>query len=119
MDLDKKNEMTAVESGVILSGQEMPTADDALFSRLMFLTFSKAVFTPEEKERYEKLKRMAELGNTHLTLEILSKRPKVVTAFRDLFRQTQADLAARSGNSTTGRRRSPYSAHSSSISTHP
>ena len=34
MDLDKKKETTAVDSGIILSGQEMPTSDIALFTRL-------------------------------------------------------------------------------------
>jgi hypothetical protein len=39
MDLDKKKETTAVDAGIILPGQEMPTADIALFTRLIFLQF--------------------------------------------------------------------------------
>lgn len=39
MDLDKKKETTAVDASIILSGQEMPTADIALFTRLIFLQF--------------------------------------------------------------------------------
>ena len=49
----KKRETTAVDCGVIMSGQEMPTADIALFSRLIFLTFSKAQFSDAEKKRFE------------------------------------------------------------------
>ena len=37
MDKDKKREVTRVNSGIILSGQEMATADIALFSRFIFL----------------------------------------------------------------------------------
>ena len=33
MDLDKKREITSVDSAIVLSGQEMPTVDIALFSR--------------------------------------------------------------------------------------
>ena len=43
MDLDKKREITSVDSAVILSGQEMPTVDVALFSRTIYLTFSQTV----------------------------------------------------------------------------
>ena len=55
MDLDKKKEVTAVDAGIILSGQEMPTADIALFSRLIFLQFPRSTFhvhARREKELY-------------------------------------------------------------------
>ena len=67
MDNDKKRETTAVDCGVILSGQEMPTADIALFSRLVFLTFSKTTFSDDEKRRYNELKLIEKRGLTHLT----------------------------------------------------
>lgn len=47
MDRDKKRETTAVDCGVILSGQEMPTIDIAIFSRLLFLTFNTSEFSVE------------------------------------------------------------------------
>lgn len=53
MDLDKKKETTSVDAGIILSGQEMPTADIALFSRLIFLSFSTSTFSNEEKKNYQ------------------------------------------------------------------
>ncbi len=49
MNLDKKKVVTAVDAGIILSGQEMPTADIALFSRLIFLQFPRYTFTQEER----------------------------------------------------------------------
>jgi DNA primase len=56
MDLDKKKEVTAVDAGIILSGQEMPTADIALFSRLVFLQLPRSTFTQEEKREYKEEK---------------------------------------------------------------
>lgn len=56
MDLDKKKEVTAVDVGIILSGQEMPTADIALFSRLIFLQLPRSTFTQEEKREYKEEK---------------------------------------------------------------
>ena len=81
MDRDKKREITAVDSGVILSGQEMATADIALFSRLVFLTFNKSVFTDEQKSRYNDLVQVRKRGLTHLTLQILRHRGRFEQQF--------------------------------------
>ena len=92
MDLDKKREVTFVESGVILSGQEMPTADNALFSRLIFLTFSKSVFSVREQQNFDELNQMRTMGLTHLTIEILKKRDKVEAQYKTMFIQTLNDV---------------------------
>ena len=91
MDLDKKKETTSVDSGIILSGQEMPTADIALFSRLIFLSFSSSEFTEEQKENYQRLKVMRQQGMTHLTLEILKLRSKVETEFPNEYQRTMKE----------------------------
>ncbi len=93
MDLDKKRETTAVDSGVILSGQEMPTADIALFSRLIFLSFSSSTFTAQEKKDYQVLKRMRQQGMTHLTLEILKIRHKMEADYPVIYQQTLDDMS--------------------------
>lgn len=92
MDLDKKKETTAVDSGIILSGQEMATADIALFSRLIFLSFPKSDFSAEEKEAYQILKKVRTAGMTHLTLQILSYRNKVDTSFKEVYNATLQDV---------------------------
>lgn len=92
MDLDKKKETTAVDSGIILSGQEMATADIALFSRLIFLSFPKSDFSAEEKEAYQILKKVRTTGMTHLTLQILSYRNKVDTSFKEVYNATLQDV---------------------------
>ncbi len=95
MDLDKKKETTAVDSGIIMSGQEMATADIALFSRLIFLSFSKCTFSDEEKRNYQQLKRMRVKGMTQLTLEILKYRNVVEADFPSTYQQTLTEVSER------------------------
>ena len=92
MDLDKKKETTAVDSGIILSGQEMATADIALFSRLIFLSFPKSDFYAKEKEAYQLLKKVRGIGMSHLTLQILSFRNKVDSTFKEMYNATLQDV---------------------------
>lgn len=95
IDNDKKRETTAVDSGVIMSGQEMPTADIALFSRLIFLTFAKAQFNDEEKRRFEELQRIQKKGLTHLTAEILKLRNYFQGNFRAAWDEALSDMNER------------------------
>ena len=92
MDLDKKKETTSVDAGVIISGQEMPTADIALFSRLIFLTFPSSTFTDEQKKEYQTLKRMRVQGMSHLTLEILRHRKMIDAAFAEMYNRTMDEV---------------------------
>ena len=93
MDNDKKRETTAVDCGVVMSGQEMPTADIALFNRLVFLTFSKSEFSDEEKQNYEALKIVEKRGLTHLTGEVLKLREKFRGNFRSAWDNVITDLS--------------------------
>lgn len=81
MDRDKKRETTSVDAGVVLSGQEMPTADIALFSRLVFLTFNRAEFSDDERRQFEELKRIEDRGLSHLTNDLLRYRPAMETNY--------------------------------------
>ena len=93
MDLDKKKETTSVDSGIILSGQEMPTADIALFSRLIFLSFSKSAFSADEKREYQILKRMRSQGMTHLTMEIINLRNIIEADYPVIYQKTLNDVS--------------------------
>lgn len=92
MDLDKKKETTAVDAGIILSGQEMPTADIALFTRIIFLQFPRSEFSDKEKQNYKKLLDMRSLGLTNLTIELLKQRRHFEQAWSTAFKETQADV---------------------------
>ncbi len=92
MEKDKKKETTAVDCAVILSGQEMPTADIALFSRLVYLTFTKYEYTDEEKIAFNQLKEIEKLGNTHITNQILSLRKTFTQNFNNSVETVAKDL---------------------------
>ena len=92
MDKDKKREVTRVDSGVILSGQEMATADIALFSRFVFLRYNKSEFTAEAKEQFQRLRDTRKLGCTHLTLQLLQHRALFETSFAESFNRAFKDI---------------------------
>ena len=99
MENDKRRETTAVDCGVVMSGQEMPTADIALFNRLVFLTFSKAVFTDDEKRHFDELMRIEKRGLTHLTCQILMLRGQFQAEFRHCWDETLVDINKATGAS--------------------
>ena len=94
MDLDKKKETTSVDAGIILSGQEMATADIALFSRFIYLTFDTSEFTKEQQVEYNRLKELRSLGVSHLTLQLLRHRKKMEVEFKDMYHLTQSEVDA-------------------------
>lgn len=91
MDKDKKKEMTAVDSGIILTGQEMPKADIALFSRVIFTAFAKSNFTDMEKA-FQRTEIRGKDGLTHITNEIISHRHEFVEHYRKNFDEAGKDL---------------------------
>lgn len=92
MDKDKKSETTSVDSAILVSGQEMPTVDIALFNRLVFLAFHKTMYTEAEKKDFEKLKAIEEQGLTHLTNEILAKRDLFKKHWLDNYNEVSTKL---------------------------
>lgn len=85
MEQNKRNETSNVDCGIILSGQEMPTADIALFSRLVFLSFTKVEYTDQEKINFNELKEMEKSGLAHITHEILTYRSEFISNFIDNY----------------------------------
>lgn len=94
MDRDKKREMTAVDCGVIVSGQEMPTIDNALFSRLIYLTFNTSEFSTSAKKSFNELAEIRKMGCSHLTLEILQHRKRFEVEFPGNYRSTLSDVVS-------------------------
>lgn len=92
MDRDKKREITSVDCGVILSGQEMTTVDIALFSRLIYLTFNKTEFSNDEKRDFDLCKQIRDMGLSHLTLQLLRHRAKIENEFATTYQQCMNDL---------------------------
>lgn len=74
MDKDKKKETTNVDQGVIVCGQQMATADIALFSRFIILSFNQTTYSKEEEQKYKELEELNKHGLTHITHQILKTR---------------------------------------------
>lgn len=93
VDRGMKKETTHVNAGVILMGQEMPTADIALFSRTIFCQFHKAGFSAAEKKLFAKLEDMQKKGLSHLTAHLIQYRKHFEENFYKEHQQALVDLA--------------------------
>lgn len=91
---------TIVSTGVVLCGQDKPTQDMALYTRVLFLAFSKTSFSQKEKSRYEDLVALCNLGLTHLTIEILNHRELFEKNFSDTYSIVKRELAAKMEDET-------------------
>ena len=94
MDKDKKKETSKVNQGIIVCGQQIATADIALFSRFIALGFSKTVFSFEDKKLFEELEQINKQGLTQITHHLLKHREsfekyynKTVDTVSDQFRE--------------------------------
>ena len=100
MDKGGKKETTEVNQAVIVAGQEMPTIDVALSTRMLFLQFlSKEGLSKEAKNNFEKLQEIERDGLPHITVELLKHRKYFIehykvnydTVMRDLIRNTSSE----------------------------
>ena len=94
MDRDKKREITAVDCGVILSGQEMPTIDIAIYQRMLYLTFNVTEFGEEGKRKFDELKAMRDRGCSQIVLDLLKHRKRVEADFAANYNAAMADINA-------------------------
>lgn len=90
---DNRTEVTKVTSAAMLSGQEMPNVEPALFSRVVLLEFYRADgYTEADIEAYNNLRKMEMEGLTSVTLELLSHRDHVEEKFIKYFEGVQRNL---------------------------
>lgn len=86
---------TIVTTGIALCGQDKPTQDMALYTRVLFLAFSKTSFTQAERRNYEELVSVCNLGLTHLAIEILKHRELFERNFPESYAITKRELSAK------------------------
>lgn len=98
LDRDKQVESTLVDCALIISGQEMATADIALFSRFVFLRFSETTFSAEAKKAFNELADLQRKGFSHITLQILNYRPQVENEISRELAKVSDEMADRLGN---------------------
>lgn len=98
MTNDFTTESTPIHSSCILSGQDMPTQEPALFMRTIMLAFEEGKFTDDQRESFQKLKRDYEShGLSYITADLFKHRKiiqeKFTEKFQLIFKQTVKDVA--------------------------
>ncbi len=94
MDGDKKVQRTFVRSGVILTGQDAPTRDDALFSRVIHLSYSEVTFSKDAKRNFEEFQAISARGAVHLTVQLLKLRKLFETDYAAHYAVCKRQLVA-------------------------
>lgn len=72
-------------SAAILAGQEMPTWDQALFTRVIMLVFNEKIFSEKEKEEFDKLSDMQRQGLSHITARLLKYRKQFREQYKGIY----------------------------------
>lgn len=91
---DDKTTTTLVLSSTIVSGQDMPTIEAALFSRFILLFFPKNGFSQQAKDNYAALIELEKKGLTNITVEFLKYRDIIKQKFKDEYSYWNKKLSA-------------------------
>lgn len=85
MDRGKQMERTPVDCGVMVCGQEMPTLDIAMFTRMIYLPTAITVHDREAKDKFNHLSDIRKVGLQHLTMQVLAHRANFESAFYETY----------------------------------
>jgi hypothetical protein len=96
---DARTISSQVLSSFYISGQQMPTADNALFTRCILLPFNQTEFSQDEVNQYERLKQIEqEYSLTHITAQLNQYRQLIREQFNkvwpDAVQEFKAELEA-------------------------
>ena len=98
MTNDFATESTPIHSACILSGQDMPTIEPALFMRVILLTFEDGKFSDEQRKSFTRLKDIEANGLSHITAHLIQYRDFFEQHFKDqyqtIFRQSYKEDVA-------------------------
>lgn len=92
-DSSNRTQTTPVTSSAIVSGQEMPNGEPALFSRMVLVEFRNAGQRDQSAvDRFNKLRLLEDAGITAITLEVLRLREYVKQAFVPAYNEIATHL---------------------------
>lgn len=103
IDTGKKREISKVNCGIIVSGQELASRDIALFSRFVFLSFSSSQFSKEQMHEMEQFREIRKRGCSHLTLDIIKLRPQFEQGFQHAYYDVTDKLSHQFADTVEGR----------------
>lgn len=84
-DSSNRTQSTPVTSSAIISGQEIPNVEPALFSRTVLCEFRAMQRSEEEVKNFNRLRQMEENGITNATLEALTHRALIAEKFHKQY----------------------------------
>lgn len=90
---DNRTHSNPVLSSTILSGQDMPTIDPALFTRVILLLFKNNNFDDGDRANYAALKALEKKGLTKITIDILGSRNLIEANFHAEFKKWSQKFA--------------------------
>ena len=91
-DSDTRSKAIPINSAAMFTGQELPTADNALFQRNILSQFFQTSYTKEEEVIYKELIDMENDGLSCITAKLMHLRKKVEGHFMSTFEWVLADF---------------------------
>ena len=82
---DNRTHNNPVLSSAIISGQDMPTIDPALFTRVILLMFKQNAFNDDDKKNYAEIKDLEKKGLTNITNKLLAHRQLIAEKYNAEF----------------------------------
>ena len=98
---DNSNETNtrAVNSAIIIDGNELPTNNDAVFSRVILAELRETNFTEEQTAAKNELEELQENGFTEATGQLLTFRPVFEKEFEKVFTSCKNEIRTYTNNS--------------------
>lgn len=88
----ERREATDVDCGVLLTGQEMPTVDVALMSRVVFLESQKCAHTKAETDKYQEFIKLRNMCPTNITVEMVKYRENFNAGWYDAWKRALHEI---------------------------
>ncbi len=100
----ERRESTNIACGVVLTGQEMPTVDIALFSRLIFLESQRSERTKEETDRYQQFMKLRNMCPTNITVGMMRYRDNFNAGWMSAWKRALEEIKSEVDYCTIGER---------------
>jgi len=100
----ERREATNVNCGVVLTGQEMPTADVALFSRVLFLESQRSERTREETDKFHQLIQLRNQCPTNITVELVRYRKNFESRWHRAWERALGEIKSKVDYNIIGER---------------
>ncbi len=81
----KRTESVPVLAACMITGQQLPIADIALFTRVILCQFHKAEFNNEERSLYNKLEKLQESGMPEISMFFFKHRSLIENSYYDTY----------------------------------